>query len=357
MKRFCFLLLLVFTCNAWAHQTSDSFLYLDTANGTGRLDLAIADLHRIVTLDADNDGQIRWQEVQEQGSHMQSYVQQHLQVDAEAEPCSLEWQTPALTLHGARHHLAFPFKTQCVSQSGWQLRYDVLFDRDALHRAFVRWQNANDGGLAVLSKDSSTYTLPDTSNAWDLFQDYFHQGVAHLLIGYDHILFLIALLLPVATRLVAPGATLRSALIDTLGIVTLFTLAHSLTLALSALAVVQLPATLIEVLIALSVSGAGVVALVPAWHSYRHLLAFGFGLVHGFGFANVLAELAPSLTHQVISLAAFNLGVEAGQALVVGMVLPLLYWGRHTLQRFSWSLPGGAWSIVACGLLWTWQRW
>lgn len=363
--------LLLLTCLAGvsgAHQTSDSFLYLNTTTSEGRVDIAIADLQRVVDLDDDNNQAITWQELQDHQIPLNRYVQQHLTIASSQSACALAWKTPAITQHTAGNHVAFPFRVDCPSDATWDIRYDILFDRDALHRAFLSWQQANASGLAVLTPESPQFIMPTHASNASIFRDYFQQGVTHLLIGYDHILFLLALLLPVMgqlirsnaiadpTRYTQKNAALSPALIDTLGIVTLFTLAHSCTLALAMFGIVQLPATLVEVMIALSVSGAGVVALVPAWHRYRYVLAFGFGWVHGFGFANVLAELAPSLSHQILSLAAFNLGVEAGQALLISLVLPMIYVGRQPLNKLTWGVPGSAYGIIACGLLWAWQR-
>lgn len=374
MKALLFVILMSISGVSWSHQTSDSFLYLNTANAEGRLDIAISDLQRLVNLDSDNDGQISWQELQDQQKSLDAYVQPRISISTAQASCDLSWQTPALTQHAAGYHLAFPFTVECPDPAAWTIRYNILFDRDALHRSFLRWQHAafngtdshhtENQGLAVLSPDAPQFTLPENASSGSIFADYFYQGVMHLLIGYDHILFLLALLLPAIARLIMPGSSLhaaqtiplRSALKDTLGIVTLFTLAHSCTLALAALGIVQLPAALVEIMIALSVSGAGVVALVPAWHRYRHGLAFGFGLVHGFGFANVLADLAPTLSHQIISLAAFNLGVEAGQALLISLVLPMVFIGRHALNKITWSVAGSAYGIIACGMVWAWQR-
>lgn len=341
---------------AWSHQSSGSYLYLNSATAEGRLDVAIVDLQRVIDLDDDGDAQITWQELTARQTQIDRYVQQRFALDAQDAPCSLTWQTSALTRHVSGQHLAFPFAADCPTNAAWKLHYSVLFDRDALHRALVQWNTGDASGLTVLSPEAAEFTLPATSDGWQVFLDYFHQGVLHLLIGYDHILFLLALLLPVVARLLSLDVPLRSALRDTLGIVTLFTAAHSCTLALSALQVVQLPAALVEVLIALSVSGAGVVALVPAWHRYRYGLAFGFGLVHGFGFANVLAELAATWSDRIVSLAAFNLGVEAGQVLLIGLSLPVIYLGRGWLGKARWSVPGSASGIVLCGLVWAWQR-
>src|SRR3990167_3819896 len=319
MKTLWLLILMCLVLPARAHQTSDSYLYVNTATAAGRLDIALADLQRVIDLDANADAQITWQELTDKQTQVDSYVRQRLALDSQDAACTLAWQTPALTLHSGVNHLAFPFSADCPPHAIRKIRYGILFDRDALHRSLVHWSTGNASGVTILSPETAEFTVPASNSRWQVFADYFRQGVLHLLIGYDHILFLLALLLPMVARLMAPDTTLKPVLVDTLGIVTLFTVAHSCSLALSALWIVQLPPTLIEVLIALSVSGAGVVALVPAWHRYRHGLAFGFGLVHGFGFANVLAELAATLSDRVVSLAAFNLGIEAAQALLISL--------------------------------------
>lgn len=153
-------------------------------------------------------------------------------------------------------------------------------------------------------------------------------GVAHILSGWDHLLFLLVLLL-------RGGHWLSMA-----KIVTAFTLAHSVTLALAALEVVALPDRLVEAVIALSI------ALVAAENLFlrpvvvrRWLVSFGFGLVHGFGFSSVLRELGLPTTGLLLSLFGFNAGVELGQAAVVALALPALALVRRTRweRRVVWS--------------------
>lgn len=366
MKTMLLVMLLCLAHNAWSHQTSNSFIELDADRTSGRIDISITDLQRERDLDLDDDQQITWQEVQNQFSALNDYVQPRVVLSANQQPCALSWQPPAFTRHADAAYLAFRFSFRCPTPPPWDVDYRILFERDALHRGFLHWRAGADDGLAMLSPDAPRYRLGKTP-WWRVFMDYFRHGILHLLVGYDHILFLLALLLPAAEYVVKNTgnvtatrppitAALRPALRDTLGIVTLFTLAHSCTLALAALDILRLPPQAVEIMIALSVSGAGLAAIVPALHRYRYALAFGFGLVHGFGFANVLADLAPSFVHRVVSLAAFNLGVEAGQALLISLALPLLLLVRRPLLRYRWSLPGSATGIIICGLLWTWQR-
>ena len=157
-------------------------------------------------------------------------------------------------------------------------------------------------------------------------------GIHHILSGYDHLLFVIGLLLP--------GGDLLSLA----KIITAFTIAHSVTLTLAVLQVVTLPDRLIEAVIALSIAYVAAENLFgrPAV-SRRWLVSFCFGLVHGFGFSSALRELGLPAQGLLFSLLGFNVGVELGQALVVAICLPLLI----LLRRTRWSHPAVVTSSVA----------
>ena len=151
---------------------------------------------------------------------------------------------------------------------------------------------------------------------------FFVLGIEHILAGWGHLLFLLALILR--------GGNLWSLV----KILTAFTVAHSLTLALSALDLVRLPERLVESVIALSIAWVAAENLVSKTVlSHRWMVSFAFGLVHGFGFANVLRELGLPGTGLAWALLGFNLGVEAGQLVVVMLAIPLLLW----LRRFGWE--------------------
>jgi hypothetical protein len=175
---------------------------------------------------------------------------------------------------------------------------------------------------ARLALAAATTVAPDNASAQSSPITFFRLGVEHILTGYDHILFLFALILR--------GGRLRSLL----GIVTAFTVAHSITLALAVLGVVIVPSEIVEPVIALSIA---YVALENIFRkraaSGRWAVSFVFGLVHGFGFAGALLELGLPPSGLVNSLLFFNLGVEAGQAMVVAALFPALLW----LCRFAWE--------------------
>jgi len=184
-------------------------------------------------------------------------------------------------------------------------------------------------------------------STWGNARAFFKLGMHHIATGWDHLVFLLGLLL------------LRQSLMHLVKVVTAFTLAHSLTLALAANGWVTPPGSLVEPAIALTIAYVGLVSLV--WRECRHSawLAFGFGLVHGFGFAGVLAE---SLAAQpatrgdwLLSLASFNLGIEAFQVLLVCALVPLMAFAA----RFAWSGAAArvaSFAVLAAGVGWLVSR-
>jgi hypothetical protein len=174
------------------------------------------------------------------------------------------------------------------------------------------------------------------------------------------LLFLLSLLLPAALiRRDArwqPVPRWRQAFLDTAAVVTAFTLAHSITLALAALDILRFPSRLVESLIATSVVLAALHNLWPRFHRGRWLLAFCFGLVHGFGFASALIDLPVAAGQKVLALAGFNIGVELGQLSFVAGFLPLALLVRGREAYVRWALQGGSMAIAAVAAVWLVQR-
>lgn len=225
----------------------------------------------------------------------------------------------------------------------------LLFPYDARHRTYLNLSGPDGVHCsAVLSStdQSREFDTEMTTPAAAVFSDFFSRGIHHIFIGPDHILFVVTLLL-------AGGSMGRL-----LKIVTAFTIAHSITLILTALEVLRPPASLVEPVIALSiVITAAHVLLSKSRRDPRHLLAFGFGLIHGFGFAFVLQEMTLPAAARGWSLLAFNLGVEAGQCAIVLAVAPALGLLRRWRPLAAERTAAGA-AVVAAGMgaLWFFQR-
>ena len=189
------------------------------------------------------------------------------------------------------------FSARCAARAPrLVLHYDLFFDLDAQHRGLWRAEHEGQTQIGIFASDHREHTLAlDAPSRLAEFLDYGREGVWHIWIGYDHILFLLSLLLPAVLWrsgghwVPVPG--FRPALTEVVKVVTAFTLAHSVTLSLAVLKVIALPARLVESAIAASVLLAALNNLYPLVTSRRWLVAFGFGLVHGLGFASVLLDL------------------------------------------------------------------
>jgi hydrogenase/urease accessory protein HupE len=166
------------------------------------------------------------------------------------------------------------------------------------------------------------------------------QGILHIFTGYDHILFILTLLLAV-------GTWRRLAVI-----VTSFTAAHSITLALATLGLVTIPARVVEPLIALSVLLVAADALLRPGANARAVWTFGFGLIHGFGLSNVLRDLGLSGRELLPALCGFNVGVEVGQLLIVAAVFPLLRRLRQRHDTYAQTRRLFCGSVAAVAVLW-----
>jgi hypothetical protein len=195
---------------------------------------------------------------------------------------------------------------------------------------------------------------------WAQFVDYAREGVWHIWIGFDHILFLVSLLLPCVLLPMGKGWTAAErfggTFWDVFKVATSFTVAHSITLSLAALSVIELPSRLVESAIALSVVLAALNNLWPLVHGRRWLVAFGFGLIHGFGFASVLTDLGLPQDTLLVALVGFNLGVEGGQLAIIAAFLPLAFALRRTWVYRRLIFTGGSAAIALVAAIWLVER-
>jgi hydrogenase/urease accessory protein HupE len=225
------------------------------------------------------------------------------------------------------------------------------------HREFVSVQTAGGGivGEGMLSSDANTFQIDLRAfAAFTARSDPIHPffvflmlGVEHILTGYDHLLFLFGLLIVCRD--------MRSILT----VITCFTIAHSITLALAALGVIQLPARIVEPLIAASIAYVGLENLLRGESAKRRwLITFCFGLVHGLGFAGALKEsgIGSGQFGIILPLVGFNLGVEIGQLSVAAVVLPILWQLRKRPGLMRQWAPLGSVAVTLAGSYWLLER-
>lgn len=344
---------------ASAHTLSTGYVEL-AADGhalTGRVDLAARDLHDAIGLD-DGDGSLRWSEIAGHADAIRAYVAGHLALSAAAGPCPLVLGELALVERPDGAHVAIAARARCPGDADPLIvDYRALFAVDAQHRGLVRFTSA--GGTTVAVAAGAPVTV--RGGQPPALVDFVVEGVWHIWDGVDHLCFLLALLLPAVylrrrERGAAwtPDPSFGAVVRDVLEVVTAFTLAHSITLILSTVGWVRLPARLVETGIALSVAAA---AANNVWRviDARWAVAFALGLLHGFGFSSVLVGLG--LPGDVLgrALLGFNLGVELGQAAVVAVFLPLAFAARRTrAYRIAMLVASAAMVVVA--LHWAFAR-
>jgi hypothetical protein len=332
-----FILLLGAHVGVWAHKASDSYLVIDAQGAAvvAQWDIALRDIDFAIGLDGDGNGEITWGELRSRQAALAAWALSRLEVHRGG-PCPLTLGALQVDTHTDGGYAVLQLAGTCPASSGdLRLGYRLLFELDSLHRGLLRLNLDGTTHTTVLSPTSGEPRFgPEAVSRLAQFRQYLLEGIWHIWIGFDHILFLLALLLPAvlvhADRRWQGVARFGAAWREVLWVVTSFTAAHSITLSLAALEVIALPSRLVESAIALSVMLAAANNLYPVVAQRRWVVAFGFGLIHGFGFASVLTELGLPADALLLSLVGFNLGVEVGQLAIVAGFLPLAYALRHT---------------------------
>ena len=363
--------------SAQAHKPSDSYLTL-TARGAQidvRWDVALRDLDSELGLDANDDGLLSWGEVRQRHGDIDALLLSQLRIAADGVPCERASAASSPIAHSLDTHsdgtyAVVEFVLDCArAPRVLGVEYRLFANSDPTHRGILRLRSAAATGgaerTAVLGPDQPQRSFALGRNASiDVLREFVVQGIWHIWLGFDHILFLLALLLTSVlamrrgdgARVWQGVARLRPAVLDVLKVVTGFTVAHSITLTLAVLDWVSLPARLVESAIAATVLLAAMNNLVPVLRERRWLAAFGFGLIHGFGFAGALRDLGLPAGALGISLFGFNLGVEIGQLVIVSIFFPLAFAVRSTPFYQRAVLRFGSAAIACVAVVWLIER-
>ena len=349
---------------AHAHKPSDSYLALTVAEDkiSGQWDIALRDLDFAIGLDADGNGEITWGEVRAKHAEIAAYALARLAVRSDGAACTIESGAQQIDDHTDGAYSVLPLTLRCPkAPAQLAIDYTLFADLDPQHRGLLNLQALGLTRTAVLGPQAATQSFELKSvSRWRQFIDYAREGVWHIWIGFDHILFLLSLLLPAV--LIWRGArwqaveTFREAFVGVFKIVTAFTVAHSITLSLATLGFVSLPSRWVESAIAASVVLAALNNVWPLFHGRRWTVAFAFGLIHGFGFASVLADLGLPREALALALVGFNLGVEGGQLAIVAVFLPLAFALRRSAFYRRAVMVGGSLLIAALAGIWLVER-
>ena len=365
MMRTALLLLgLLCTSIACAHKPSDSYLIVSVEQNVvrGQWDIALRDLDFAIGLDSNGNGEITWGELRARHADIDAYAMARLRIALDGSACTARVTDHLVDNHTDGAYAVMRFEAPCEKAGGvLKLGYSLFADLDPQHKGLLRLEYDGATRTAIFSPEAAEqrFELTKPSRVTQFF-DYGREGVWHIWIGFDHILFLLSLLLPAVLVITRDRwqavERFKPAFWDVLKIVTAFTVAHSITLSLAALGVISLPTRLTESAIALSVVLAALNNIFPLFQGRRWMVAFGFGLIHGFGFASVLADLGLPRDALLLALVGFNVGVETGQLAIVAVFLPLSFALRRTWFYRRIVMVGGSALICLLASAWLAER-
>jgi hydrogenase/urease accessory protein HupE len=370
--------------SAWAHKGSDAYL-LVSDQPTLRLSYAVAikDLAVAVDVDTNADGKVTWGEIKAATPAIQALLTREVGL---VDSAALVWNFDGLEARGDGAYLRMVAKPEVSPGRAPALRYSLFKTEDASHRLLVSGRLQGKDLLLTVSpiqtqatvlgdavpeaqipvSPGSTPNAGGATSAWRSLSQYFSLGVHHLLEGYDHLAFLLALVLPLHLRLWRPPAehpvptaprrsqwTEWSSMLRT---VTAFTLGHSITLMLATLGYTSASAAWVEPAIAASIGVSALLNLYPQRWLRTEVLAGVFGLVHGYGFAGLLIEAAAPSGLLGWALGGFNLGVEAGQLIAVSAWLIVSQPLVASPWYDRWVVRAGSWLLLALATFWFLQR-
>lgn len=336
--------------NAWAHtDNSEGQSKVTADNGTLHYDLYLDlfELARVVDLGVE-PGISRRElktDLQNKQTDVAEYLEPRLEVyiDGAKEEGHIANMDVQKYLERDYAHITLDFPISDISSKSIRIDYSIFFeDNDPMHRNVVNYDLGREKGQFIFSAGDRQLHVGKGTILGQVMR-FVQLGFHHIMIGADHILFVIALV--IGSRRVG----------DVFKVITVFTLAHSITLGLSALNLVQIPAEIVEPLIALSIVYVAVENILFSNAKYRLWVVLGFGLFHGMGFAGALKLTGDMNWNTLLSILSFNVGVEAGQALIILLLFPILLYVRR-LQWAGWVQGTTTAGIGVFGLWWYFER-
>jgi hypothetical protein len=359
----CLILLLVLIVgaeSAEAHLASDTYLRIEIgADGrvNGQWDIALRDLDVAVGLDADQDGTITWGELRAKTREIETYAFGRLTVDRQGRACRLVPTALLVDYHAGSAYAVLPFDADCPAEGSLTLRYRLLFDLDPSHRGLLTIVSGRQVSSEVLTPEHADIELDRRPlRLTDQVAQFLAFGFDHILLGYDHLLFIAVLLVTAALRRGGgsgwtPIDGLGRVLVETTKTLTAFTVAHAIVLTPAVLGAISVPARLVEPAVAITIMLPALDNIRPVLPRLRWQVAFSFGLVHGLSFASVLGPMRLPAASLAVALGSFNLGVEVGQIAVALLLVPIAFSLRYeaAYRRFvSPTISLGA--LVLAGL-------
>ncbi|MEM6628439.1 MAG: HupE/UreJ family protein [Bacteroidota bacterium] len=384
-------LIFLFPILSKAHQPDQSYIYLRMFDQSteGTFQINYKNINELLGTNFTDSAKLA--DLAPYLPQIQTYILEHSSFSANGSPLHIEFIDPTIfPAPDAGTFLLQHFEFDEIQEApdAMDITFNFFYEQNQSHSNWLMIESSWKAGVfnneripsLIFDQGRGMQTL-DLSN-FTLFRGFMlfiYQGMKHIWIGFDHILFLLALLLPsvitrngvgeennfgkqlgenhfltkIAPQMPdwAPLQAFRPALWNVIKVVTFFTIAHSITLSVASLGIVQLPSRMVESIIALSIALAAYHNFRPLFSQREWLIVFGFGLFHGFGFASVLGDLGVTGEYMLLTLLGFNLGVEVGQIVIIILIFPFLFWLRNS-KLYPYLLTIGSILLVLVSLYW-----
>ena len=359
---------------SFAHKFNESYVYFDVTDTTlsGRIEVTLTNLAQVLAQDGTVSTPITEDAALARSEEIFAYFNERMQLLTDGVRYDVSFHSIDFLQTDFDTFAALKFDVLGIASTPTtlQMSYDALFgDIDPTHRGYALIGSNTRNGMGENESFISLVFAPgdgikdlylNDEPTGEVFKTFLEHGVWHIWLGFDHVLFLVTLLLSSVMFIQAarwePSDSLRASLMNTVKIVTVFTLAHSVTLTLATFSIVTLPVAFVEAVIAISIAVVAVGNLMPRFHTQSWKIVFIFGLFHGFGFANVLEPLGLDPARKALGLFAFNIGVELGQLVIVLLVFPILYAIRALPAYRLIGLQAGSVALIAIAMFWFVER-
>ena len=340
---------------ARAHLASDSYLRIELDDGklSGQWDIALRDLDAAVGLHPGPDGQVTWAILKSRRNAIETYAMSRLSIAG----CAPQPDELLVDYHAGIAYAVLRFQANCTAAFGViSLKYSLLFDLDPSHRGRLTLVNRSGEQSDALSPEHSEVNIRGSpATATSEIARFVGFGIDHILVGYDHLLFVAVLMIVAPFRRAGgvgwlPLDRFGTVLVEIIKILTAFTVAHTITLSLGVLGIIDIPSRVVDPAVAITIMLATIDNVRPILLHNRWNVAFAFGLVHGLAFATALGPMRLPPLGLMLALGGFNVGVEFGQlalALLLVSVVFVIHRDRVYLQLLVPALSGTAFLLAS----------
>jgi hypothetical protein len=369
---FAALAVLCVSTEAVAHGLGQSYVFLRIYDQAvdGRIEIPLTTVNEELGYDLDEHGNAVAADIESRAAAIERFVWSKVDMSVNGKPTTLRITDVHLWDGNVQYAVAdFVLDGVDAAPRSMDIEYGIGFDSDVEHRGLLviehNWQTGtfnNEANVSLIFSPTDRQQTLDlsSSSVWRGFTALVKLGLHHIWIGIDHISFILVLLIPAVLRREdgrwRAVSSVRDGVVNAAKLVGAFAIAHSITLNLAALDIVRLPSRLVETVIAASIGIVALYMLIPLFRNRLWPAVFVLGLFHGFGFAAVLGEIGISSTFMAISLLGFNVGVEAGQLVIVIGALAVLLVVRAMPIYARVLAPAGAVLFLLISLYWVVER-